>query len=279
MATKVWTLQSVSGTEYASIDTDGNVNATGELRIDDVAVASIDTSGHITIADTYALKLGTGGTDDQISASGTNTLWTHVTGDLTFDNQLVTGSTIFLLGTDTTATDFQVQNNSAAALFTVTPTSATAGTTQVVGLLDLNGTLDQDFALTGTGDGANIAGTMTHATQTAEGLDLSIAQLTNARSAGILAALKVATTSLAGDSGGTYANIYLSHTDGGGTTTHAGIYGDTALDSFATASQSGRLGFTVGAMTAKSPETDTEAGYISVYVGTTRYEIPFYAVA
>lgn len=35
----------------------------------------------------------------------------------------------------------------------------------------------------------------------------------------------------------------------------------------------------VGAMTAKNPESDTEAGYISIYVGSTRYEIPFYAVA
>ena len=35
----------------------------------------------------------------------------------------------------------------------------------------------------------------------------------------------------------------------------------------------------VGAMTAKNPESDTEAGYISIYVGSTRYEIPFYAIA
>ena len=32
---------------------------------------------------------------------------------------MATGSTINRLGTDTTATDFQVQNNSEAALFTV----------------------------------------------------------------------------------------------------------------------------------------------------------------
>lgn len=274
----VFRLQSVTGTEYATIDDSGNINATGELRIDGVAVASVDTSGNISIADSKSLVLGTG-SDDSVSHNGTNTLWTHTTGDLTFDNQLVTGSTIFLLGTDTTATDFQVQTNSANAVFSVTPSSATAGTTLVAGTLDLNGTLDQDFALTGTGDGANITGTMTHATQSAEGLDVSIAQLTNARTGGVLAAVKTATTSLAGDNGGTYANIHLSHTDGGGTTTHVGIYGDTALDGLLMASATGKMGVVVGAMTAKSPENDAEAGYISIYVGTTRYEIPFYAVA
>lgn len=35
----------------------------------------------------------------------------------------------------------------------------------------------------------------------------------------------------------------------------------------------------VGAMTAKNPEDDAEAGYLSIMVGSTRYEIPFYAVA
>ena len=32
-------------------------------------------------------------------------------------------------------------------------------------------------------------------------------------------------------------------------------------------------------MTAKSPETDAEAGFITIRVGSTAYEIPFYAVA
>jgi hypothetical protein len=120
---------------------------------------------------------------------------------------------------------------------------------------------------------------MTHATQTAEGLDVSISQLTNARTGGVLAAIRASTTSLAGDNGGDYACLQLAHTDGGGTTTHTGIYCATALDGFYKVDQTGRGGVTVGAMTAKSPESDTEAGYISVYVGTTRYEIPFYAVA
>jgi hypothetical protein len=39
------------------------------------------------------------------------------------------------------------------------------------------------------------------------------------------------------------------------------------------------IGATVGAMTAKSPETDAEAGYLTIDVGGTTYEIPFYAIA
>lgn len=38
-------------------------------------------------------------------------------------------------------------------------------------------------------------------------------------------------------------------------------------------------GATVGAMTAKSPETDAEAGYLTIVVNGTTYEIPFYAIA
>ena len=36
---------------------------------------------------------------------------------------------------------------------------------------------------------------------------------------------------------------------------------------------------TVGAMTAKNPETDAEAGYITVEINGTTYEIPVYAIA
>jgi len=57
-------------------------------------------------------------------------------------------------------------------------------------------------------------------------------------------------------------------------------HGDTqAWTGFLKAAASGAGGVTVGAMTAKNPENDAEAGYISIYVGSTRYEVPFYAVA
>lgn len=38
-------------------------------------------------------------------------------------------------------------------------------------------------------------------------------------------------------------------------------------------------GAVVGSMTAKSPESDAEAGYIKIDIAGTAYEIPFYAVA
>jgi len=34
-----------------------------------------------------------------------------------------------------------------------------------------------------------------------------------------------------------------------------------------------------GAMTAKSPETDAEAGFLTIVIGGVTYEIPIYAIA
>lgn len=231
----------------------------------------------LALTDNAKIEVGTG-TDLTITHNGTNTLVTSATGNLVIDNTAATGATLIDLGTDTNAVHMAVRTDSGNEVFSVTPSSATAATVVVAGVLDLNGTLDQDFALLGTGDGANITGTINHATQAAEGIDVSIAQLTTARSAGVVAAAKLATTSLAGDSGGDYACVYLSHTDGGGSAVHVGLYCDTALDGLLKVDQTGRGGVTVGAMTAKSPESDTEAGYFSIFVGATRYEVPFYAV-
>lgn len=109
----------------------------------DVAMWSINpisaSAGRLIAPDNSTLVFGTG-SDDTISHNGTNTIWSHITGDLIFDNVLVTGSTIMLLGTDTSAVDFQVQNNSGASLFTVTPTSATGGTVVASGLRAVSAT-------------------------------------------------------------------------------------------------------------------------------------------
>lgn len=58
--------------------------------------------------------------------------------------------------------------------------------------------------------------------------------------------------------------------------THGGA---TAYTGFLKVDATGTGGVVVGNMTAKNPENDGEAGYISIYVGNTRYEVPFYAVA
>ena len=94
------------------------------------------------------------------------------------------------------------------------------------GTLDLNGNLDLDNALVAAGDGANVAMTINHATAVASGVDVDIAQLTTARTAGYVAGVRSKTTSLAGDTGNVvYAAFYaLAPTDGGGTVTHVGLY-------------------------------------------------------
>lgn len=150
---------------------------------------------------------------------------------------------------------------------------------QIDGTLDVNGDLDLDHALTAAGDFANIAGTINHATANAEAVDAHITQLTTARSGGVVTAVKANTTSLAGDSGGLYNAFEEAHTDGGGSATHNFLYSAADSDNFLYASATGKGGAVVGAMTAKSPESDTEAGYLKISIGGTAYEIPFYATS
>jgi hypothetical protein len=79
----------------------------------------------IALLDSDAITLGTGD-DDTLAHDGTQTLWTHATGDWVFDNTDVNDQTIFRLGTDTSATGFEVRNNSDAAIFSVTGDGAVA---------------------------------------------------------------------------------------------------------------------------------------------------------
>lgn len=98
------------------------------------AIMTVLGDSTVRIADNASFTIGTGD-DLSMSHNGTNTTITSQTGDLTIDNTNATGSTIFLLGTDTTATDFQIQNNSASALLTVQGSGATtlAGATTFSG--------------------------------------------------------------------------------------------------------------------------------------------------
>ena len=125
------------------------------------------SGGNLTLADNDNIQVGTGG-DLDISHDGTNSLVTSATGDLIVDNTNATGSSIFRCGTDTLATDFQVQNNSASALFTVNA----AGQADFSGNVDCTGGVDIDadsVALTiGAGGDLSIShdGTNTTATST-----------------------------------------------------------------------------------------------------------------
>jgi hypothetical protein len=103
-------------------------------------VGNLDVTGGVDIdADSVALTIGAGA-DFSVSHDGTNTTMTSATGDLIVDNTLATGSTINRLGTDTSATDFQVQNDSASALFTVDG----SGQADIPGNLDVTGGIDID---------------------------------------------------------------------------------------------------------------------------------------
>ena len=84
------------------------------------------SGSNVTLADSCEIRIGTGN-DDQITHNGTDTLWTHVTGDLVIDNTDVNDQIILRVGTDTTATGIEFRNNSDAAMWNMRPTSATAG--------------------------------------------------------------------------------------------------------------------------------------------------------
>jgi hypothetical protein len=80
-----------------------------------------------------------------ITHSGAAGSITNSVGDFTIENTLVTGSTIVKLGTDTTATDFQIQNFSGISKFTVDAVgdvsiaSATTSTDTTSGALTVSG--------------------------------------------------------------------------------------------------------------------------------------------
>lgn len=187
----------------------------------------------------------------------------------------LTGEADVLLG-DNLASAWQFREAANAYITIVTTNGSEA--VQVHKLLNLDNALDLDHALTAAGDGANAVVTINHATAVAYGADVSITQLTTARSAGHVSSVVGRTTSLAGDSGGVYAAFEEAHTDGGGSGFHTFLYSEAASDALLTVSATGRGGVTVSAdgMTA-NPETDQEAGYVAIKVGGTSYQIPIYA--
>lgn len=109
--------------------------------------------GNFSVGDSDAINVGDAN-DLSLSHSGTDSAITSTTGDLVIDNTNATGSTIARLGTDTSAVDFQVQNDSGVAQFTVDG----SGQTTVAGNMDANGGIDipDNQALT-VGDGADFS--------------------------------------------------------------------------------------------------------------------------
>lgn len=103
----------------------------------------------IALLDSDNITLGTGD-DDTIGHDGTLTTWTHATGNLVVDNTAATGATYMDLGTDTSATEWGVRNNSGSRLFHVTAD----GVATVTGDLAVT----DEIALTDAAAGASAAG-------------------------------------------------------------------------------------------------------------------------
>ena len=100
----------------------------------------VDESGNVRLAaDGTSFTVGAGN-DFFISHDGTNSFVGSNTGNLIIDNTNATGETEIQLGSDTSATAFQVLNNSGATLFEVDGAGNTAlGTTAPEGSLDIVG--------------------------------------------------------------------------------------------------------------------------------------------
>ena len=198
-------------------------NGTNQLRVTGAEWLFVDAS--IKFSDAAGITLGTGG-DDLISHNGTVSKWTHNNGNLDFDNTAVTGATYFTLGTDTSATEWAVRDNSEARHFIITGAGvitlggATGNAINVGGRL-VNGN-------SGTGTGLVVE---QHGTSVTEGWQEVIYEDTISPAAIETALLTIPAGSIVD---GVWANVETALTGGGTTTTWSiGITGD--VDSFGTA--------------------------------------------
>lgn len=179
------------------------------------------------------------GNDFRINHNGTLTTITSTTGNLVIDNTAATGATYLDLGTDTSATEAAVRNNSGSRLFKVTGDGAaeltgtlTAGGLTTAGTVQVSdgGLLLQLGAGTGTGDKIACLGVdATH------GIATYVYQATVSPAAVETALFTIPAMSVV-DS--VQSNVQTALTGGGTTVTHSiGITGD--VDAYGTASNSG----------------------------------------
>lgn len=119
--TDLFAVYDIAGAVYFRIDSSGNLYGSAGDILGGSGVDFGSTSsegGNVYLADSKVVGLGAD-QDLTVTHNGTNSVITSNTGDLIIDNVLATGSTLLDLGTDTSATDVQIRNNSGTALLTV----------------------------------------------------------------------------------------------------------------------------------------------------------------
>ena len=285
----IFSLDNASGTELFAIDGSGNVQAAGTMTVDgattltgaltaaaitaDSLTMTAGVAGTITLvtdgaAEDFTISL-TGATDSSLVLSSTGTAQdalqvTASAGGIELDSQGATHAIYATLGTDTAATEFAIRNNTETRIWLMT---AAAILTQTTVLGTAAGT-----ASTITVTSADADGAMT-------GLAVTASQITNVRTSTRVAGVKSTVTSLTGDTASVdYAAFEAGATVGEANADHSVLYSEDAFDFLVKALASGDGGLTVSAdgMTA-DPETATEAGYVSVDIAGTGYQIPIYA--
>jgi hypothetical protein len=143
---------SISGGS-SNADTLDSLDSTQFVRTD---ASSVITTGTLKLNDDVLLALGTG-VDFWASSDGSDTIFENNNGDLIFDNHDSNSSIITRLGTDTTATSYQLRNNSDAQLITAYATGNVGiGDTTPDQLLEVHssGTAATQLTLKNTNAGA-----------------------------------------------------------------------------------------------------------------------------
>lgn len=149
----------------------GLTNSAGQLLV---------SGGNAQLNDDIVLSFGS---DDDATLA-----WVSASADLLLDNTAATGSTLLRLGTDTSATDFQVQNDSASALLTVTG----AGQATFAGNVDATNGLDVTTAALTAAAGFTLSGGAIDLDPTgAFALDMDAAQAVTVTLADMAAALTI----------------------------------------------------------------------------------------
>lgn len=136
-----------TGHWYFDLGTDTSATGFAVRNNSGTELLAVTGDGAVSIAGGVSFALGD---DDPLNFGGVpdvSATWISASDDWLFDQITATSSTIFRLGTDTAATDFQVQNDSSTALLTITGAGAlTYSAAAAISIGDATGALTFDGA-------------------------------------------------------------------------------------------------------------------------------------